>query len=405
MTADLPQTSDRTARRLLIGAILVSLGLHALLIPPAAQWLQAERAPSGDDTPLPTEVILPLADLIISEAVPLERPTAEEEAAPEDDVDERDLGYIRTTVPQESLTSPDKPNFVSDHNTVAHSDQPGDGSDSIPTIAGEREASIEVEDQRFRDGLTVDESPTNVEVEPTTPGSLASSEQQPTTEPQEPAKTQAQTVTKISEPLPEIADAIPLTSPDGQLHPERFQGEDDSQPTEDIAEDPVEIEEVAEQSKLAAEAAPPGAPTLPVTPAPSTLPVPDRDVEAFQSETRKANLDGGAKKKGYAAFDAQDSPIGRYRKEISTAIERSWQAKMLASQDFFSFNVKIKVEFNLNRWGKVSNLRVPKRAKNAVLTNQTLAAIIEAKLPAMPPLVQEQLDGGDLPCHFNFNIY
>ena len=405
MTADVIQNSDRTARRLLVVAVLVSLGLHGLLVPPAARWLQAERTTPNDDTPLPTEVVLPLADWIITEAAPLGQKDAQDEEVAEDETDERELGYIRTTVPQESLTSPDQPDFVSDRNTVAQSERPGDGSNALPSIDGEREGSIEVEDQRFRDGLPVDESPTNTEAEPTTPGSLASSEIQPTTEPQELSKTQAQTATEISEPLPDIVDAIPLPKTEGQLHPEILQGEEDSQPTDDVAEDPVEMEEALEQSELAAESAPPGAPTLPLTPAPSSLPVPNRNVDAFQSETRKANLKGEARKKGYAAFDAEDTPIGRYRKAVSNAVERSWQAKMLANQDFFGFNVKIRVEFSLNRWGKVSNVRVPKRAKNAVLTNQTLAAILEAKLPEMPPLVIEQLDGGDLPCHFNFTIY
>ena len=405
MTADVIQTSDRTARRLLIVAVLVSLGLHGLLVPPVARWLQAERTSPDDAAPLPTEVVLPLADWIITESAPLGQESAPDEAAPEEEIDERELGYIRTTVPQESLTSPDQPAFVSDRNTVAQSERPGDGSNATPNIDGKRQDSIQVEDQRFRDGLSIDESPTNIKTKPTTPGSLASSEQQPTTEPQEPTKTQAQTTNEISEPLPEILDAIPLPKTQAQLHPELLQGEIDSQPTDDVAEAPIEMEEVTEQSELAAEAAPPGAPTLPVTPAPSTLPVPDRDVEAFQSETPKAKLDGGAAKKGYTAFDAEDTPIGRYRKEVSDTIERSWQAKMLASQDFFGFNVKIRVEFSLNKWGKVSNLRVRKRAKNAVLTNQTLAAILEAKLPAMPPIVIEQLDGGNLPCHFNFIIY
>jgi outer membrane biosynthesis protein TonB len=116
-------------------------------------------------------------------------------------------------------------------------------------------------------------------------------------------------------------------------------------------------------------------------------------------------MDGGAKRKGYAAYDAENSPIGRYRKELSAAIERAWQMRMLASRDFMDFNTKIRVEFSVNRWGKIKNLRVPKRANNAVLTNETLSAIIEAKIPEMPAAVQEELDGGDLPCFYNFRIH
>lgn len=403
MTADVLQPQDKAARRLLLGVVLVSLGAHALLVPPAARWLQQEHAAPEDNTPMKTEVVLPLADWIVTESAPLTQEETAEEA--EDEINERELGYLRTTAPQESLTSPDIPNFVSDRNTVAQSERPGEGNENIPSINGEREDSIEVEDRRYRDGLSVNESPTKVEIEPTIPGSLAPSKQLPNSEPQNPANTQAETATEISEPLPEIADAIPLPTPEALLHPEELEGEKDNQPTDTTVEAPEEREEVTEQQESAAVPAPPGAPTLPVTPAPSSLPVPDRNVEAFQSETRKAKLDGGATKKGYAAYDAEDTPIGRYRKEIAEAVERSWQGKMLASQDFFGYNVKIRVEFAVNRWGTVKNLTVPKRAKNAVLTNRTLAAILEAKLPEMPPAVVEQLDGGDLPYHFNFTIY
>jgi outer membrane biosynthesis protein TonB len=69
------------------------------------------------------------------------------------------------------------------------------------------------------------------------------------------------------------------------------------------------------------------------------------------------------------------------------------------------FNVRIRVEFTVSRWGKVRNVRVVKRARNAVLTNLTLEAILEAELPEMPPAVFDDLDGGDLPCFFNFRIH
>ena len=82
VTANVLQAPDRTARRLLVVAVLVSLGLHGLLVPPAARWLQAEHTSPDDETPLPTEVILPLADWIITEAAPLGEEDAQDKETP-----------------------------------------------------------------------------------------------------------------------------------------------------------------------------------------------------------------------------------------------------------------------------------------------------------------------------------
>ena len=205
----------------------------------------------------------------------------------------------------------------------------------------------------------------------------------------------------IGQPLPEIPDAIPLPRPNTSLNLDPSESDDDG-----LAEtlQPPEAETLPEPEPAVANV-PPGAPTMATTAAPSTVPVPNRNEEAFQSETRRAKLDGGANRKGYLAFDAENTPIGRYRKELSAAIERAWQGRMLASRDFMGFNMKIRVEFSVNRWGKVKNLRVSQRAENAVLTNETLSAIIEAKIPEMPAAVQEELNGGDLPCFYNFRIH
>ncbi len=401
------------SRRLAYRAFAVSVLVHVALAHAFARWL--ERDPEESDPPqVASEMVLPLAEWILVDSSLTESPLPSEPEEPADSEEEerkKALAYVRTTVNQESLTAPGRPDFISDRNTLAAAELEGRGPENLPTVDGEDEDTNDLENRRYRDGALIDESP-NPEAIPGTPGGpsvslVTSSEPVPPSSPSEAAEG-AKPVTGVSAPLPEIPDAIPLPKPNlsfekpDPLEEAREEVPGSEAPPADVEDSPPEPAAV---EAAAVAPTPPGAAGLPVSPAPSTVDVPDRNVEAFQSETRRAKLEGGAKRKGYAAYDAENTPIGRYRKAVSAAIERAWQVRMLASRDFMGFNVRIKVEFTVNRWGKVQNVRVPQRAKNAVLTNQTLAAILEARLPEMPPQVHKELDGGDLPCFYNFRIH
>ena len=388
-------------------AIGVSLGLHAALLPSVAHWLRRLRQGSGEaGAQAKREMVLPLADWIVMEPrafLPPSQPEPPEDR--ESQREENNRSYVRTTANQASPTSPASPDLVSDRNTEAASPQPGEGEEGTPTADGEDEETLEVEQRRYRDGPVIVESPTPEE-RPAFPGSAAlqPAVDQPILETQPlAAAPRAQNV--ISEFLPDIPDAIPF--PRGIISPvEEPSLADGEKPGAATDEGLAETEQ---QDPLQESSLPPqvlaGAASNAVPAAPSTVPLPDRNVEAFQSETLRAKLEGGAKPKNYAAFDAENTPIGRYRKEMHVALERAWQAKMLASGDFLGYGVKIRVAFDVDRQGKVKNLRVIKRAKNAVLTNRTLASVLEAKIPEMPSGVLEELDGGDLPCAFNFRIH
>lgn len=429
-------------------AIAISLGTHAVFLPLAAEWLDREASESEMNVSVPQEVTLPLADWIVVEsgAAASSAPEMDEEAAAEEEAEEarkRDLGYVRTTENQQSTVAPDRPDFVSDRNTLASSEAQGAGPDNLPNVEGEDDEGLDVEDRRYRDGLVIEESPDPLAI----PGAPGSVPVPPSPQPSEPKPLPETSTPRLgdtgssaspfqpewTQPLPPNPDAIALPRSEFSLEsgvggaegkdalepeeedgtdivgdPEGREESDEPEETSTIADRAQEGDEDSppETTEMATQAtAPPGNGGQPVTAAPSTVDVPPRQEEAFQSETRKTQLDGGAKRRGPGAFDAENTPIGRYRKEIGVAIERAWQARMMASQDFMNFHSRITVDFSVNRWGKVKNVRVTRKAKNAVLTNQTLAAVMEAKLPEMPARVIEDLDGGDLPCFYNFRIH
>ena len=145
-----PQRSFVNSNRLVVSAIAVSLALHLAVVPPAAQWLEKSRQVPDDDnsaTLKPQEVVLPLADwILVDESVP---DPAEEEQSEEEEANEKELGYARTTANQASLTSPESPEFVSDRNTLASSPELGLGDKDLPTVHGEDEDTIEVDEHRF----------------------------------------------------------------------------------------------------------------------------------------------------------------------------------------------------------------------------------------------------------------
>ncbi len=389
-----------SARSVSFFAIAVSLLLHALLVPPAAEWL-IDRKPNHDDeeTAGTTEVMMPLADWILSESPLLDLPTTTKEEETADDEEDPEakrkalLANVRTTANQESLTAPDRPNFISDRNTLAADrSSSSEGPSNMPSVDGEDDETIDVEERRYRDGPLLEESPTPVRPEP---------------QPLQPANAQAKTPVSVparttepeakpsfSEPIPDAPGAIPIPPPNPiPESPEEIEQVTERPPTPNES-----LEEPSESDSLpSSESIPPS------EPAPSTVNLPELDVPTFQSESRKADLAGGADREGDATFNAENTAIGRYRKQVDTAIERVWQAKMLESQQFMGW-ARISVQFTINRFGQPEDLKVTKAKANAILTNQTLAAIMEAEIPEMPKQVQAHLDGGNMPCFFNFRV-
>ena len=400
-------------RRLTALAILASLLIHLALLPPAFQWLEhRERSQESDTEPAPMELIVPLSDWLLPDSALPIPPTPESEPVLDEAVEdarnrEAQLGYVRTAQNQESLIAPSDPSFISDRNARLQSPNPStEGPIDLPNVGGDEEDTTDLERRRYRDGPLLEESPADPSPEPrpeTAPSKAIA--QQPPLNNEPEAKEATKDTGMLSNMLPELTNAIPLPRPGFDLGPpEESETPANSQDTANqIESEDRQPIEPTEPSQVAEERPPTPPQPLSPPPAPSTVPLPDRNVPAFQSETRQAKLAGSASKLGDAAFDTKNSPVGRYYKQVGVAVERKWQRNIADNHAFHAF-AKIHVKFTVNQWGKAKNVEILQDKGNAVLTNQTVAAILEAKIPQMPADVVELLEQGELQCFFNFSI-
>src|SRR5690606_10018804 len=84
---------------------------------------------------------------------------------------------------------------------------------------------------------------------------------------------------------------------------------------------------------------------------------------------------------GSASVDAEDTPAGRYMKQVKQAIETEWHRKRRAHADFVTYGT-IKLEFYVNKHGQLESLQIKNRdGANAVMQDFTLNAVLDAKIP------------------------
>lgn len=368
-------------RRLTSLAVLGSLALHAALVPPLARRLNASgEAGSGEAASY--ELLIPLADLLTVESGPA---ASQEEPAQEEETPQDPAAYARTTANQESLTAPEAPDFISDRNTLASSpNSPSpDGDPARPNLDGVEWNTVEVDSREFRDGPSLEESPTpeqpNIPQPSAVPSPPSSLPPPPSEEP-------------LGEPLPPDEDAIALPPPSRVL--------DDAPSPEDAEETeaPPQEEEISPQ-----EFAPPRVAAAPVESAPSTVPVDEPKAEAFQPQTRREKMRGAAQNFGDPALDTKDTALGRYQKQIVDNIYRVWRQKIVYNSDFMSYS-EIRVRFTVDRYGNTRIVEVPVKNANPVIVNLTLSAIEEADIPEMPDEVRELLGGEDFSISHGFKI-
>ena len=124
-------------------ALLGALGLHLVLLP-IIVWVAAH----WPRTPL--KGVPPRAPLQLTILPPTDAPPARpsEPAAP----------YMRTTEEQQADKKVEDPNFISDHDTLAASEQPATGDQPLPSQEGRKSDAFEFNNTNYRPGPTPSEA-------------------------------------------------------------------------------------------------------------------------------------------------------------------------------------------------------------------------------------------------------
>ncbi|NNE93366.1 MAG: hypothetical protein HKN23_17110 [Verrucomicrobiales bacterium] len=140
---------------------------------------------------------------------------------------------------------------------------------------------------------------------------------------------------------------------------------------------------------------PPAAATMPATPAGSiaTLPPNPDAVQATQPIYRPEMLTSRVKGtisnlKKNASVAADETPLGKYQRQVYDAIGRKWHRYRLAKADFMTWGT-MKIKFRVDHNGKVRDLEMVENKTNTVMGEFTLRAVLDAEIPRMPQGIQQ----------------
>lgn len=126
--------------------------------------------------------------------------------------------------------------------------------------------------------------------------------------------------------------------------------------------------------------------------------------DTFSPEERQNVLNGRPAKAGRDAVDAEATALGKYKKSVRDAISQKWHRYKQDNADFVTWGI-LKLEFSVDRHGRVNNLQITKNEANAILAEFSLKAIREAKLPPMPDDVAESVGAQGLVIQYDIIIY
>jgi TonB family protein len=276
--------------------------------------------------------------------------------------------------------APEKAPFQSDENTKAASELPVTGSTPLPSQQGVIQTALELQTQQYTPG----EKPTSSAGNPAPPQAATHPEK-------EAAKAQSQpTATPAPSSTPE-SSATPQPTPDTPPPPNSLKLLE--LPKEQPTPQPHSPE--TESTAAAHKPQPPTRPNTPGTQGPT---------KGYQPETRQTVVYGSISNRGRSSVSAEATPLGRYKKKVTTAIGSRWYYYVNERMGLLSIGT-VSVSFKVTESGAVKDLRVLSSNSNSSLTDCTLRSIMDAKIPPIPPDVAGTLQNGCIEIDYSFTIY
>jgi hypothetical protein len=397
-------TENRTVQIGIAGSVAVHVALFFILawmwgLDAAARWMseQAKEAEKQVTLLYPEQVIEMLKPI-------LPPPPPKPESTP----------YIRTTQNQTASAAPAKANFISDRNTTAASEKPAsaDGEKGMPTTDGIDIKMQELANRDVKDGEIKDDSvPTGAPSPPSSPAPPPNLS---------PLKPQMRVPDPVSTPQPkEIAKATPADTPLAKMMEEM----DKDMARLEANRLPLEVRKPEPPPKAipvdAAPPSPPQAPTPPDAPPPAPTvakalplgptpqkPLPKPDKNAFSPFTRTSKVKGTINNRGEAAVDAAETPMGRYMRAVTSAVEKKWHIYRRKYADAVTFG-NVKLRFYVTKVGDAEDFDILSDAKEADprMTDFTLRAIRDAEIPPIPPDLLPMLDNERFEVEYDVIIY
>jgi len=135
-----------------------------------------------------------------------------------------------------------------------------------------------------------------------------------------------------------------------------------------------------------------------------STPKPSQNSESgFQPETRVTRLRGTVSNRGKASLEANATPLGRYKKQVSDAIGSRWYYYVNSQMGLLNIGT-VEIRFTVTPEGKITSPLVLKNSSNESFASVSLASVVKAEVPPMPPEVAKLIENGRLEIDFSFTI-
>jgi len=126
--------------------------------------------------------------------------------------------------------------------------------------------------------------------------------------------------------------------------------------------------------------------------------------DGYNRERLQSRSNGTVSNIGENAVDAEETPVGKYKKQVHDAIGKMWYRYLGRNKGNVTWRV-LKLEMRVDKYGKVHDLRVVKNEANTLMVEFSLQAVIDANIPPMPTEVEKILGIGGLDLDYDFIIY
>jgi len=339
-----------------------SLAVHMLLFASLAVWMSYEPVRKLMQAEPETAVTMLFAENVLP---------AEPEPPPPKQQDPKQ--FIRTSQNSASATAPANAAFISDRDTVASAKAaPSPGATApVPSTTGVNLPTMDLANREYKDGQPKNDSaPSPPPSPPAPPPEKQAAGKREESPPDKPAKDPEERPPPDASKPGTVADAPPMLKPPDE------------------------------------EEAPPRA--IPIAPPPArpvvNTPRPEKD--AFQPQTRTAEMRGSISDRG--AEDAVNAVMtieGKYMAEIQKAVGIKWHKYVGPQRDLAKPGI-FTVHFFVSPDGSVKpgDITVLSDKANVVLESVAVKSILSAKIPPIPRELRTSLDKGRFSAGINFLI-
>lgn len=283
--------------------------------------------------------------------------------------------YIETDPAKESAEEPTEKTFESNANSKAASQLPATGDAPVPTQEGKERPFLQMQTQESSIAMQPERAQPPPQPTPPPPSKATPA---PVQTPQ-PTASAKPTATATATPLPE-----PVATPE----PDKFAMLTSTPPPalRDLEPEPPSPDN------------PPTAPPLDMRPRP------ERPPTAYRPEKTETKITGRISDRGPASVNAVGTPLGRYQKAVSDAIGSRWYYYMKSKMDVVNVGTAV-ISAEIDREGRVANLRVISNSANEAFANVCLQSFQEAKIAPIPDDLVAALPDGKMPLEFSFTTY